>query len=196
MDLKSMSTEALKEFLREDCNSEHSELGEEELFAVMSELALREGKSSEAEAKEAWQRFMKYWVPGVDISSLANICRTKNIASERRWATVPLVKSNPNDLISRNAVIEKLQSKFPDEGWGPYFDGISDAVECIDQEPAVDAAPVKYEHWIPREPNNPDSRYYYCSGCKADIKKEKALYYRFCPECGAAMNRKATLPLG
>lgn len=94
-----------------------------------------------------------------------------------------------NDLIWRDSVIEKLQAKFPDEGWDRYMDGISDAADIVAEEPAVDAAPIRCAYWISRDPNNPECRNYYCSHCKAEITKIKVLYYRFCSECGSAMNR-------
>lgn len=65
VDVKAKTTEELKAILKEDCDSNSTGLNDEELFSVMAELAQREGKSSEDAAKEAWQRFQKYWMPGV-----------------------------------------------------------------------------------------------------------------------------------
>ena len=64
MDVKSMTTEDLKQVLQKDSNSDNSEMSIDEICSVAAELALREGKSSEDDAKEAWQRFLMHWAPG------------------------------------------------------------------------------------------------------------------------------------
>lgn len=41
--------------------------------------------------------------------------------------------------------------------------------------------------WLPRNLNAKDCKVFYCSGCKMDISAAEALYYKYCPECGAKM---------
>lgn len=59
----------------------------------------------------------------------------------------------------------------------------------IADTPTVEAKPVVHGEWIPRNPNNEDSERY-CSNCKAEISAIKAMYYKFCPECGCNMRGK------
>ncbi len=98
--------------------------------------------------------------------------------------------STMNDLISRAALLEAFKEEFGCN---------ADCRECfvhgpdchegrlILNAPAVNAEPVKYEHWILRQRGkNPGNYTCFCSGCKT----EGSLAWKRCPVCEAKMTKE------
>lgn len=58
--------------------------------------------------------------------------------------------------------------------------------------PTVDAVPVRHGHWIDEGLYNDDFPYHAwkCSECGEYIIEIDVPWYKFCPECGAKMERK------
>lgn len=77
--------------------------------------------------------------------------------------------------------------------------GTSNCEECehpVDDVPAADVAPVRHGRWVDTEPNKRDCDYrkngmaYYCSCCLHRAGKEKHKTYKYCPWCGAKMDKE------
>lgn len=60
----------------------------------------------------------------------------------------------------------------------------------------ADVAPVRHGRWVDTEPNKRDCDYrkngmaYYCSCCLHRAGKEKHKTYKYCPWCGAKMEKE------
>ena len=57
--------------------------------------------------------------------------------------------------------------------------------------PTVDAVPVVHSEWIPKE--KADTPYWLemeCAKCGFSVIVNDALYFKFCPNCGAKMNEE------
>ena len=57
-----------------------------------------------------------------------------------------------------------------------------------DDIPTPKFKPVIYAEWLPKQG---DSGRLYCSNCKSEANDIMALYYDFCPKCGAEMRAKS-----
>ena len=113
-----------------------------------------------------------------------------------------------NDLISRQAAIDVLnvlcqehRYKIPGKGetYSQYNEAWQDALDRAEgaifnlpsAQPAVDAEPVRYGHWI--EHHEPFTwmgySYWSCSECGFECGYEKDIRFRtnYCPNCGADM---------
>ena len=75
--------------------------------------------------------------------------------------------------------------------------GIKDAVHvvetlCIDEEPTVDAVPVRHGKWI--DEGQPDDFFphnaWRCSECGEQVLEIGEPWYNFCPACGARMDKE------
>ena len=90
-----------------------------------------------------------------------------------------------NDLISRSELLKKsIRVTETDEGgWERVLRAVP--VEEIEKAEAVDAAPVVHGRWISQ-----DSTYtkYQCSACK---ERNFDGVGRYCPNCGARMDKEA-----
>lgn len=61
----------------------------------------------------------------------------------------------------------------------------------IDDAPTVDAAPVAHSEWIPKEKaDTPYGLEMECVKCGFSVIVNDALYFNFCPNCGAKMDGK------
>lgn len=76
----------------------------------------------------------------------------------------------------------------PDERWRPE----SEFGAFIDSLPDEDVAPVVHAHWN-------ETHFlgiYQCSACKSEVKMDTGRYAvylkRFCPDCGAKMDKEET----
>ncbi len=95
-----------------------------------------------------------------------------------------------NDLIGREAAIDELRDIWCRDCHCATTKhdctacNIGDLIGRIKDLPAVDAAPVVHGRWI-----NQDSTYtkYQCSACK---EKNFDGVGRFCPNCGARMDKE------
>lgn len=92
------------------------------------------------------------------------------------------------------AIQKPRLNDMPDSKWeiecsGPYGEEyVRQAYNNWQEDEKVELKPVTHAYWLPRDPSNPDCDSYYCSNCKHDyISSIKSLYFKFCPECGAAM---------
>lgn len=62
------------------------------------------------------------------------------------------------------------------------------AKEMVADAPTVDAVPVVHSEWIPREKaNTPYGLEMECAKCGFSVIVNDALYFKFCPNCGADM---------
>ena len=63
--------------------------------------------------------------------------------------------------------------------------------EAIAKTPTVDAIPVVHSEWIPKEKaNTPYGLEMECAKCGFPVIVNDALYFKFCPNCGAKMDGK------
>ena len=61
----------------------------------------------------------------------------------------------------------------------------------IDAMPTVDAVPVVHSEWIPKEKSDtPYGLEMECAKCGFSVIVNDALYFKFCPVCGAKMDGK------
>lgn len=94
-----------------------------------------------------------------------------------------------NDLISRAALREAVLKRDPEpfkyeiDFQSGLENMLENVLEDIESAPAVDAEPVRHGYWIPQD--NTFTRYM-CSECKG---KNHGGHEKFCPECGAKMDK-------
>ena len=69
-----------------------------------------------------------------------------------------------------------------------YRQGWNDAIDAVmENEPPVDAVPVRHGQWIHRTPNNGHTPPYdECDKCGWEVR----IGLNFCPKCGAKMDGK------
>lgn len=62
------------------------------------------------------------------------------------------------------------------------------AKEMVADAPTVDAVPVVHSEWIPKEKaDTPYGLEMVCAKCGFSVIVNDALYFKFCPVCGAKM---------
>ena len=107
-----------------------------------------------------------------------------------------------SDYISREALIGKVEKHYcaPCKGQGGDLDGdwcrscvINSVLEKVRGIPAADVAPVRrgnWEEWWPgiAEIMTGEEMLYRCSAC--DAKYADIDGYKYCPYCGAKMNKE------
>ena len=107
-----------------------------------------------------------------------------------------------SDNISREALIGKVEKHYcaPCKGQGGDLDGdwcracvINSVLEKVRGIPAADVAPVRrgnWEEWWPgiAEIMTGEEMLYRCSAC--DAKYADIDGYKYCPYCGAKMNKE------
>ena len=107
-----------------------------------------------------------------------------------------------SDYISREALIDKVEKHYcaPCKGQGGDLDGdwcrscvINSVLEKVRGIPAADVAPVRrgnWEEWWPgiAEIMTGEEMLYRCSAC--DAKYADIDGYKYCPYCGAEMNKE------
>ena len=107
-----------------------------------------------------------------------------------------------SDYISREALIGKVEKHYcaPCKGQGGDLDGdwcrscvINSVLEKVRGIPAADVAPVRrgnWEEWWPgiAEIMTGEEMLYRCSAC--DAKYADVDGYKYCPYCGAKMNKE------
>lgn len=82
-----------------------------------------------------------------------------------------------------------LDIKAVGDGADPkYIQGMQDVVDgyfpqIIDDEPTADVEPVRHGQWTRDVPC-----FVQCSECKDQVLAADALFYSFCPNCGAKMD--------
>lgn len=84
------------------------------------------------------------------------------------------------DLISRKA----LRDLWLYNGLNEHIYCTNDVLDSIDEQPAVDAEPVRHSKWVCRIPG-----VFSCGACKGLAIGNRQTYY--CPECGARMDGEA-----
>ena len=99
-------------------------------------------------------------------------------------------------LIDADALRDKLQAEI--DKVNPPFDGVLGSIRCgvrlarnmVEDEPTVDAEPVRHGHWVKSE----DADDGYCSVCECDMpmyREDWEWKYSetpYCPNCGAKMD--------
>ena len=109
-----------------------------------------------------------------------------------------------SDYISREALIGKVEKHYcaPCKGQGGDLDGdwcrscvINSVLEKVRGSPAADVAPVRrgnWEEWWPgiAEIMTGEEMLYRCSAC--DAKYADIDGYKYCPYCGAKMDKEET----
>ena len=72
----------------------------------------------------------------------------------------------------------------------------NDMLNDVEDFPSADVQPVRHGRWVDTEPNKRDWDYrkngmaYYCSCCLHRAGKEKHKTYKYCPWCGAKMDKE------
>ncbi len=61
--------------------------------------------------------------------------------------------------------------------------------DVLEQQPTIDAVPVKHGHWI-EEFENEDGRNLRCSECRMVFYVGKGRDGNYCPNCGARMDEE------
>lgn len=102
------------------------------------------------------------------------------------------------DLISRRALLEAIDER--ERAARKYAPDLQDdelrlklqsVREFVRNRPAVDAEPVRHGRWI-QVKTAPS--YHYCSYCKSTHKMSKScnkyVLFKYCPNCGARMDRE------
>ena len=86
------------------------------------------------------------------------------------------------DALPEHKFPENQCNKFGDGAY--YRQGWNDAIDAIvDNEPTVDAVPVRHGKWVD-DSNGIEGAWNYCSVCG-----EQAIdLYDYCPNCGARMD--------
>ena len=85
-----------------------------------------------------------------------------------------------SDLISRQAAIDVL-AEWHDEA----------ITNRLNNLPTVDAVPVAYSEWIPKEKaDTPYGLEMECAKCGFSVIVNDALYFKYCPNCGTRMDGK------
>lgn len=93
-------------------------------------------------------------------------------------------------LIDADALIEKL-STFNDRVHGDthFICGIESAKEIIQNEPTVDAEPVRHGKWIKADSQQYFRKHYPCFTCsECGYRKDSQKKWNYCPFCGARMD--------
>ena len=88
-----------------------------------------------------------------------------------------------SDLISRDALLKDLNENYVFYGFAPLLD---DFTKAIQEQPPVDAEPVRHGHW---EQYNPFAKPI-CSVCGEPCFGLHGFDYKttaYCPNCGAKM---------
>ena len=102
-----------------------------------------------------------------------------------------------SDLIRRETALEALGT-FSDKKHANchFWYGIQSAVEIIESAPAVDAVEVVHGEWIREDETQALlSVMWHCSECKVTLEMN-GIYtpigvgYKFCPNCGAKMDKR------
>ena len=94
------------------------------------------------------------------------------------------------DCVGKNSKGERYMKFHIQFGRGDSFIPMKE-LEAAMEKATVYNDTVIYAEWLPRNSGDPDSTTEcYCSHCKAPISSSKSLYYRYCPECGARMDRR------
>lgn len=93
-----------------------------------------------------------------------------------------------DDLISRQAALKRKFMAYYTNG--AEIKQIEAVAVCeIEKLPAADAVPVAYSEWIPKEKaNTPYGLEMECAKCGFSVIVNDALYFKFCPVCGAEMD--------
>ena len=92
-----------------------------------------------------------------------------------------------DEYIKRESAIKYLLNDSP----GQVSYSREDAADCIRYMDAADVAPVRHGRWVDRivdenEVIQPWMKRYYCSEC---LEGGNQSWFKFCPNCGAKMNR-------
>ncbi len=99
----------------------------------------------------------------------------------------------PKEYIVRDAVIKKIKEIYCTD-CNNYDEvrcracQIDDALNCIDDFPVADVAPVVHGGWIDKGEFFPPCHYYECSVCKKLERMAEHKQSLFCPNCGAKMD--------
>ena len=93
-------------------------------------------------------------------------------------------------LIDADALIVKYGKWYTEEGTEEGFIGTLKSL--IDEQPTVEAEPVRHGRWIPVDPDKYDfATEWCCSECDKDVFVTwygKECDYGYCPNCGARMD--------
>lgn len=98
-------------------------------------------------------------------------------------------------LIEANALLSEME-KYNDDtarSNNDYLFGMQQrletCIELVEDAPTVDAVPVAYSEWIPKEKSDtPYGLEMECAKCGFSVIVNDALYFKFCPNCGARMD--------
>ena len=78
---------------------------------------------------------------------------------------------------------DKLRDGWLD--WNPYeIIEANTVLESIDQQPTIDAEPVRHGRWVPLD----GTLNVECSECKAVRNAFSQAYWSYCPNCGNPMD--------
>lgn len=117
------------------------------------------------------------------------------------WQETSIIEVVADTLAEAIELAKDKDGVIPVPDDGVFLDGTwqvicADDVEFVRREhnngqpdyiPGVEFKPVIHAEWLPLDPKDPNCSTYYCTNCKSSTLKGLALYYKFCPECGAEM---------
>lgn len=86
-----------------------------------------------------------------------------------------------NDLISRRAVVERIENEYRE--WGDEYDALQ-ILGDIEDLPSAEPSQQKEAHWI----DITHHIVYRCSYCGYYVDVNNIRDYKFCPHCGARMD--------
>lgn len=94
------------------------------------------------------------------------------------------------EYIERQAVIDELLKStiITSDLYGMgIMSGLDFAVKKVANAPAADVAEVRHERW-----EDVGNNIRVCTGCRHGIKGHMACVNKFCPNCGAKMDKEET----
>lgn len=91
-------------------------------------------------------------------------------------------------LIDADSIQEELAALILYSAGTPEGECVDYAHNLIDEQPTVDAEPVKHAHWIEFRTNS-GNVHYKCSRCGKEVSYPYAKKrWKYCIECGARMD--------
>ena len=92
--------------------------------------------------------------------------------------------------------LKRHEQKIATEAWKMKIKAsvetiLNQFIDDINHAPTINAVPVVHSEWIPKEKaDTPYGLEMECAKCGFSVIVNDALYFKFCPNCGAKMDGK------